>query len=99
MVPGKLIDLETETDDPYWSVNIKRGLLSFMQLDLMEEERVRVDSDELRILNKLNIATPPNRSPNKAYRVMEVSSFSLFSRTVKQQNSMIRAKQVDSKNE
>ena len=72
MVPGKLIDLETETTEPYWSVNVKRGLLSFMQLDLMEEERVRVDPDELRILNKLNIATPPTRSPNKAYRVMEV---------------------------
>ena len=77
MVPGKLIDLETETDEPYWSVNIKRGMLSFMQLDLMEEERVRVDSDELRILNKLNLATPPRRSQNKAYRVMEVNSLVL----------------------
>ena len=80
MVPGKFIDLETETTEPYWSVNVKRGLLSFMQLDLMEEERVRVDPDELRILNKLNIATPPQRSPNKAYRVMEVQHefFCLF---------------------
>ena len=39
-----MFDLETEEDEPYWSVNMKRGLLNVLELKL--ESTPEIDDEE-----------------------------------------------------
>ena len=43
---GKVSDLEVETDEPYWSVNLKRGLLNILEVKL-EAEPELLDEEPL----------------------------------------------------
>ena len=40
-IRGHITDLVTEVDDPLWSVNIKKGFLSFMELNFNERQTLQ----------------------------------------------------------
>ena len=58
--------------DPYWSVNIKRGIISMLNLDLNAENPVAVESSMSRSF--INMVRPDYSimSSKMTYRVVEV---------------------------
>lgn len=63
-VRGHVYDVKTEEDDPVWSVNVKRGFLSLLELNF--NQRQTLDQDVHVVMSD---------SEPKIYRVMEVSFF------------------------
>ena len=58
--------------DPYWSVNIKRGIVSMMNLDLNVENPVKMDSISAKSFMNV-VSTEYNIMSEKlTYRVVEV---------------------------
>ena len=63
-------DLVTEDNDPLWSVNIKRGILSFLELNFNERQSLQSLDHPVNV--EQSDLTP------KFYRVVEVfASFSV----------------------
>ena len=60
------------SSDPYWSVNIKRGVVSMMNLDLNIENPVQADSIPSKAF--MNVVSPDYNimSAKSTYRVVEV---------------------------
>jgi uncharacterized membrane protein len=64
--------------DPYWSVNIKRGILSLMNLDLNAENPVPVDASVAKSF--MNMVRPDynTMTTKTSYRVVEVIIYTLL---------------------
>ena len=58
------MELTTEDEDPEWSVNVKRGLLSFLEINFNERQTLSKDVPVL-----LSDSKP------KVYKVIEVTIF------------------------
>lgn len=56
-------------DEPYWSVNIKKGLINMLQLNLQQFESLSDNDDPRLDINR----TPKETTLKPFYRVMEVS--------------------------
>ncbi len=76
----QLSDLKCQSDEAMWSVNVKRGFLSFIQLD-MQPNHVERSSEELNMLSKLDIGgrmEDQDRRDLNSYTVYEVDSENRF---------------------
>ena len=58
--------------DPYWSVNIKRGIISLMNLDLNIENPAPVASDVMQPFMEVISSDYNTMSAKTAYKVIEV---------------------------
>ena len=63
-IRGHITDLVTEEDDPLWSINVKKGMLSFLELNF--NERQSLQSLDNPVTVEHSDLTP------KFYRVIEV---------------------------
>ena len=81
-LPERVKKVEVDPEEPYWSVNIKRGLLSMLQLNL-NKERGTIDID-IEDVPRHSRGIYDNELLNRditldnIYRIMEVYGFILI---------------------
>ena len=82
---GEVLDVQTERSDQYWSINIKKGLISLLQLKISgqstisDTESYLSESSSFRPRNRFYDMVNPRRSSlgtsrptNNIFKVMEV---------------------------
>nr|APP91162.1 vitellogenin [Platynereis dumerilii] len=68
---GQISLLQTDASDAYWSVNLKRGLLNMLHINLQEIEALPTIPYHLREVIKAAVPSAGQRTLGNYYRVME----------------------------
>jgi len=83
-VEGEVLDVQTERSDQYWSINIKKGLISLLQLKISGRSTITdtesyLSESSFRPRNRFYDMVNPRRSSlgtsrptNNIFKVMEV---------------------------
>lgn len=66
-VRGNVRDIQHEADDPEWSVNVKKGLLSLLEMNLEKRKEMEQSSPIPQVVR------PQSSNEGAMYSVMEVS--------------------------